>query len=301
MIELLEGRVMKTFIAVMEEKSFSRAAERLGYVQSTVTTHIQSLEQACKQKLFHRLPRGVKPTPAGEKMMKYAYQFVHLGSSIEEAMNELEQPKGTVYLRMQESFFLTRFSSFMPSFVNKYPEVKLRIEAGFYQDILDHVLEHAIDFGMVPRNPQRHDIVFYPLVEEKLIFIASRALMREVETEGLQRLSQEVLISFGTDCLYHTQANQALQEAGIAVKESLELPSLDMIKQSVKCGSGFALIPAIAVQAELVSGEFDVLPIRSDIRSTHGMIVHKSRELSFPARLLLSEWTEHSNVQSLYF
>ncbi|MCY9656119.1 LysR family transcriptional regulator, partial [Paenibacillus thiaminolyticus] len=56
MIELLEGRVMKTFIAVMEEKSFSRAAERLGYVQSTVTTHIQSLEQACKQKLFHRLP-----------------------------------------------------------------------------------------------------------------------------------------------------------------------------------------------------------------------------------------------------
>jgi LysR family transcriptional regulator, cell division regulator len=104
-IELLEGRFFKTFIAVIEEKSFSRAADKLGYVQSTVTSHIQLLEQACKQKLFHRLSRGVKPTEAGEKFLKYAYQFIHLGTSIEEAMNELEQPGGTVHLRMQESFF----------------------------------------------------------------------------------------------------------------------------------------------------------------------------------------------------
>ncbi|WP_309273281.1 LysR family transcriptional regulator [Paenibacillus sp.] len=71
-IELLEGRFSKTFIVVMEEQSFSRAADKLGYVQSTVTTHIQLLEQACGQKLFHRLSRGVKPTAAGEKLMKYA-------------------------------------------------------------------------------------------------------------------------------------------------------------------------------------------------------------------------------------
>jgi DNA-binding transcriptional LysR family regulator len=95
MIELLEGRFFKTFLAVMEEKSFSRAADKLGYVQSTVTTHIQFLENACKQKLFHRLSRGVKPTAAGEKLVKFAYQFVQLGSSIEEAMGEIEQPRGT--------------------------------------------------------------------------------------------------------------------------------------------------------------------------------------------------------------
>lgn len=294
MIELLEGRFFKTFIAVMEEKSFSRAADKLGYVQSTVTTHIQFLEQACKQKLFHRLSRGVKPTAAGEKLMKYAYQFVHLGASIEEAMNEIEQPQGTVYLRMQESFFLTRISSFMQHFVKEYPEVKLRVESGFHHDILDQVLDHAIDFGIVPRDPQRSDIVFYPLVEEKLIFIASNALMMEVEREGLHRLSKEVMISFGTDCLYHSQASVAMQEAGIDVKEAIQLPSLEMIKQSVQCGIGFALVPEIAVQKELDEGDFALLPISQASYSMHGLIVHKNRELSYPARLFKSELIERS-------
>ncbi|MDT2171089.1 LysR family transcriptional regulator [Paenibacillus larvae] len=294
MIELLEGRFFKTFIAVIEEKSFSRAADKLGYVQSTVTSHIQLLEQACKQKLFHRLSRGVKPTEAGEKFIKYAYQFIHLGTSIEEAMNELEQPGGTVYLRMQESFFLTRFSSFMQHFVKEYPEVKLRVESGFYQDILEQVLEHAVDFGIVPYDPKRNDLVFYPLVEEKLIFVASNKLMREVEAEGLSRLSKEVMVSFGTACLYHTQATKALQEAGISVKEALELPSLEMIKQSVKCGGDFALVPEVAVQKELEEGDLKLLPLGSESYSVHGLIVHKNRELSHPARLLKSELIKRS-------
>lgn len=113
--------------------------------------------------------------------------------------------------------------------------------------------------------------------------------MEEVETEGLNRLSKEVMISFGTVCLYHTQAGNALQEAGIDVQEALELPSLEMIKQSVKCGIGFALIPEIAVQNELDAGDFKVLPISAESYFTHGLIVHKSRELSYPARLLKAE------------
>lgn len=298
MIELLEGRFIKTFIVVMEEKSFSRAADKLGYVQSTVTTHIQLLEQVCKQKLFHRLSRGVKPTAAGEKLLKYAYQFVQLGVTIEDAMNEMEQPRGTVYLRMQESFFLTRFSSFMQHFGKEYPEVKLRISSGFHQDILDQVLEHAIDFGILPRDPKRNDIVFYPLVEEKLIFIASNTLMTDVETEGVSRLNKEILISFGSICVYHTHASKALKEAGIQVKDAIELPSLEMIKQSVACGIGFALVPEVAVQHELDAGTFKVLPLCPESYSMHGLIVHKNRELSHPARLVKSELIKPSALNT---
>lgn len=62
MIELLEGKFLKPSSPSWKKKNFSRAADRLGYVQSTVTSHIQLLEQACGQRLFHRLSRGVKPT-----------------------------------------------------------------------------------------------------------------------------------------------------------------------------------------------------------------------------------------------
>ncbi|RAP30859.1 hypothetical protein C2W64_00026 [Brevibacillus laterosporus] len=293
MIELLEGKFFKTFIAVIEENSFSRAADKLGYVQSTVTTHIQLLEQACKQKLFHRLSRGVKPTEAGLRLAKFAYQFIHLGMSLQEAMNELDQPQGIVHIRMQESFFLTRMSSLIQEFLGQYPKIKVRLEAGFQPDILNHVLKHAVDFGIVPQNPHRNDIVFYPLIEEKLVFIASDALVQRVESTGLDALNDEIVISFGTSCLYHTQASKILQEAGIEGNTALEFPSIEMIKQSVKSGIGFALIPEIGVRKELEEGQFKTLPLCPPIFSTHGLIVHKDRELSFPAKLFKSKIINH--------
>jgi DNA-binding transcriptional LysR family regulator len=292
-IELLEGRFFKTFLAVMEEKSFSRAADKLGYVQSTVTSHIKILEQICKQKLFHRLARGVDPTEAGIKLAKYANQFIHLGNSIEEVMNGLDQPRGIVTLRMQESFFLTRMTEVLQLFKQEHPMVKLRIESGFHQDIMNQVLNHAVDFGIVPRDPQRHELLFFPLVEEKLIFVASESLFEEVQSKGLERLNEEIIISFGTSCLYDTHTRQILQESGVHPFDALELPSLEMIKQSVKQAIGFALVPEVSVQDELESGELITLSIGPAVRFMHGLVVHKDRELNYPAKLFKSRVIVH--------
>ncbi|MFN2747772.1 MULTISPECIES: LysR family transcriptional regulator [Bacillus] len=291
MIELLEGKFFKTFIAVMEEKNFSRAADRLGYVQSTVTSHIQLLEQACGQRLFHRLSRGVKPTPAGLKLSKYAYQFIQLGMSLGEAMNELDQPQGTVRIRMQESFFLTRMSFLIEDFLKDYPKIRLQLESGFQHDIVQQVLNHAADFGIVPQNPNRPDLLFYPLFAEKLVFIAPHVLAEKVESEGFGVLSRETFISFGTSCVYHTEAGRLLQEAGVEGNSALEYPSIDMIKQAVRCGIGFAFIPEVAVKQELEAKQFKLLPVTAPIVSTHGLIVHQDRELSLAASLLKEKVT----------
>ena len=86
MLDKLDGRVIQTFIAVFEEKSISRAAERLGYVQSTVTIQLRALEEAFGERLFDRLPRGVEPTEAGVKAAPYFYRFIQLGEVMQEAM-----------------------------------------------------------------------------------------------------------------------------------------------------------------------------------------------------------------------
>lgn len=131
-----------------------------------------------------------------------------------------------------------------------------------------------------------------------MIFIASNALMMEVEAEGVSRLNKEILISFGTVCLYHTHASKALKEAGIQVRDAIELASLEMIKQSVSCGIGIALVPEVAVQQELDAGDFKVLPLCPESYSMHGLIVHKNRELSYPARLVMSELTKPSALST---
>lgn len=299
MIDLIEGKFFKTFIAVMEERSFNRASERLGYVQSTVTNHIQLLERACGQKLFHRLSRGVKPTEAGLKLAKFAHQFVHLGLTLEEAMNESNEPKGTIHLSMHESFFVTRMSSLIQQFKLEFPKVNFRVETGYHHDVIDDVSQHVVDFGVVPRNPQRDDINFYPILQEELIFIASDDLTRKVETNGLKVLNSESVVSYGNSCLYHTQANKVLEEAGVEASSAIQYPSIEMIKQAVKCGIGFALIPKIAAKKEIDEGDFRSLPISPRIFSTHGIIVNKDRDLNFPAQMFKSFVLDNYSFQSV--
>lgn len=288
-MDSLEGRYFQAFIALLEEKSFSRAADRLGYVQSTVTTHIQQLEKICGQKLFHRFPRGIELTEAGKVFAKYAYQYVSLSQSLKESMNELDQPSGTIHIRTQESFFLTRMLPFVQEYTRNFPSVNLRIEQGAHQDILKGVLDYALDFGIVPQDPKRHDILFYPIMEETIVFAASEDIARKVESEGVQILNDELFISSGTSCLYHTTAVDVLRNAGIMVKDALELSSLEMIKQLVGCGKGFALVPEIAINNELKTGRLKLLPFSTKMSFSHGLIVHRNRELSFTTKSFQSE------------
>ncbi|TFV07501.1 LysR family transcriptional regulator [Bacillus stratosphericus] len=280
MLHLLEGRYFQAFIALLEERSFSRAAERLGYVQSTVTTHIQQLEKISGQKLFHRYPRGIEPTEAGKIFAKYAYQYVHLSLSLEESMSELELPSGKVYVRVQESFFLTRLLPFFREYTQKFLDVKLHIDQGSHQNIVNGVLDYALDFGIVPENPARHDLLFHPLIEEKIVFAMSADLADNVDRKGIQLLNNEIFVSNGMSCLYHTTAIDVLKEAGITVREAIELPSLEMIKQMVICGRGYALLPKIAIAKELEEGRLKLLPFHAEMSFVHGLIVHKNRELS---------------------
>ncbi|WP_338539655.1 LysR family transcriptional regulator [Paenibacillus tundrae] len=284
MVDALEGRFFLAFIALTEEKSFSRAAERLGYVQSTVTTHIQQLEKIIGHKLVHRYPRGIELTDAGKVFAKYAYQYVHLIQSLDEHIHELDEPSGTIRIRTQESFFLTRMLPFIQEYTRNMPNVNLRIEHGTHQDILNSVLDYELDYGIVPQNPNRHELHFYPIVEETIVLVASEQIAQNVRDLGAQILNNQLFISNGTSCLYHTSAVDVLKEAGVTVKDALELPSLEMIKQYVGCGKGFALIPEIAILNELETGTLQILPFAPTMSFTHGLITHKNREHSPTAK-----------------
>lgn len=91
--------------------------------------------------------------------------------------------------------------------------------------------------------------------------------------------------------MYDLYTMQTLQENGIRPFDDLKLPSLEMIKQSVKHGIGFALVPEVSVQRELESGELTQLPLMA-VDSLHGLIVRKDRELNYPAKLFKSHLIE---------
>ncbi|MFS0726968.1 LysR family transcriptional regulator [Paenibacillus sp. 1P07SE] len=286
MLERLDGRFLVTFLAVRDEGTISGAAAKLGYVQSTVTSHIQLLEQSCGQKLFHRLPRGVKTTEAGDKLTIYARQFAQLGQSLGEALHSLEHPRGAVSVRALETFCVTRLTGFIPPFLSRYPETSIYLETGFQGDIVEQVLSHSIDFGIVPKDPGREELLFDPLIEEKMVLVGSAELARTIATQGWNQLNGVQMIGFGPRCLYQTDGYKILTEMGLpAENRQAEFSSTELIRQLITGGMGIAYLPEAAMARELAEGVAALLPMSQPVTLTHGLLRHRDRVLNTPAKV----------------
>jgi LysR family transcriptional regulator, cell division regulator len=275
---------MKTFITVMEEKSFSKAALRLGYVQSTVTMHIHQLEQMLGKPLFRRLPRGVELTEAGKEVAPYAYRFLRLGESLQDKLSGLDEPKGIVRLRALESFCVTHMPKLLPGLFEQYPHIQLHLETGFQRDIIKEVSAYRVDLGIVPRNPQMKNIEFIPLMQDELVWIGSPELVRLIEAEGWEAVMNTKVIGFGGRCMYQTIAGQQLEEKGISAFSSLEFDSSEMIKQTVIWGMGLALMPHSTVASEIREGKLARHTSEKPIPIEHGIIQVKGKERSAPVQ-----------------
>jgi DNA-binding transcriptional LysR family regulator len=275
-----DGRSLRTFLTVMEEKNFSRAADKLGYVQSTVTTHIAQLEKASGKKLFDRLPRGVEATEAGTALARFARQFAELSQALEDDLLRTEQPRGILKVRALEAYCVTRLPDLLASYAEQYPDVELQLSTGFMEDICGRVLDQKDDLGIVPRDPEHDNLVFEPLLVEELVWVGSP----DVRGGGKQ-----VYISYGNACLYHELGESSLREAGYTVHDRRSFPSVELIKRMVQSGFGISLLPRVNVEEDLRSGKLITMDFPVPEPVHQGFIYLKGKQLR-PAATAFIEW-----------
>nr|WP_243865337.1 LysR family transcriptional regulator [Paenibacillus lupini] len=275
-----DGRSLRTFLTVMEEKNFSRAADKLGYVQSTVTTHIAQLEKASGKKLFDRLPRGVEPTEAGAALARFARQFAELSQALEDDLLRTEQPRGVLKVRALEAYCVTRLPGLLASYVEQYPDVELQLSTGFMEDICGRVLDQKDDLGIVPRDPENDNLVFEPLLVEELVWVGS---------PDARGGGKQVYISYGNACLYHELGESSLREAGYTVHDRRSFPSVELIKRMVQSGFGISLLPRVNVEEDLRSGKLIIMDFPVPEPVHQGFIYLKGKQLR-PAAAAFIEW-----------
>ncbi|ACS99270.1 LysR family transcriptional regulator [Paenibacillus sp. JDR-2] len=280
MLDQWDGRSLRTFLTVMEEKNFSRAADKLGYVQSTVTTHIAQLEKASGKKLFDRLPRGVEPTEAGAALARFARQFAALSQALEEDLLRTEQPRGVLKVRALEAYCVTRLPELLASYAEHYPEVELQLSTGFMEDMCGRVLDQKVDLGIVPRDPGHEGLEFVPLAIEELVWVGA--------TEG-RGGTKQVYISYGNACLYHELGESSLREAGYALHDRRSFPSVELIKRMVQSGFGISLLPKVNVEEELRAGKLIALDFPAPEPVHQGFIHLKGKQLR-PAAAAFMDW-----------
>lgn len=279
----MELRQLKIFVTVAEEKSFTRAAQIMGYAQSNITTQVRLLEEEFDTRLFERLGKKIALTPDGEKLLYHAKRLLRYASEIQEAMTFSTQPNGILNIGIAESLCIFKLPALLKEYSRLYPRVRLVIRQGTPLDFVRWLRENIIDVAFsLDKVINDDDLITKILCEEPMIIVGNNEhpLIAKGYIE-LKDIGQESFIYTERNCSYRSVIENYLVNSKIKPGSSYEFDSIEAIKQFVLSGLGIALLPYAAVERELSAGNMvDLRLIEPKIEMYTQIVYHKNKWLS---------------------
>ncbi|MED4752123.1 LysR family transcriptional regulator [Brevibacillus choshinensis] len=279
----MDTRYLQTFREVAKCQSFTRAAEVLGYAQSSVTTQIQNLETEFGVTLFERWGRKIRLTHAGEALLGYSDQVLAILDEAKGNFSEQAQMAGTLSIGTVESLAAFYLPPFLQKFRKEQPRMRMQLHPGICHDLRQGVKEGKYDFAFVLDWMQDHpELTNLNLGEEKLVVVAApdHPLTKKERVEA-KDFSGESWIFTEAGCSYRSIMEAVLRDAEATIDMTLEFGSLEAIKQCVSYDLGIALVPYIAVAEEAKNGTLAILPFsHPEVRVYRQLIYHKKKWMS---------------------
>ncbi|MEK8130725.1 LysR family transcriptional regulator [Paenibacillus filicis] len=280
---------LQTFREVALRQSFTRAAEELGYAQSSVTTQIQKVEKEYGVQLFERHGRGLRLTSAGEELFKIAGQILDLYQESKEKLNR--QGGGTLLIGTIDSIAAYYLPPLIQQHRRSYADLSIRLYTDREDQILTKLKEGMVDIGLILEGtPTDPTLEWLTIREEPLVLITHPGHpLTAFEQVGLDQLQEMEWIMPEESCNYRMMLEKVLRTNGVMYRIGLELGNPEAIKRCVMAGSGISLLPQIVVEEEVRRGELIVLPFtHPDIRLDLQMVIHPKKWLSHS----LKEWID---------
>jgi len=287
----MEFRQLVTLKSIIEKGSFTGAAEEMGYTQSTVTSHIQALEQFVGAPIFDRMGRKVILTDVGQRVMEHASVMLEEYKKIQNLHNLNGEITGEIKIGAPESVTVYHLDKILKTFREQYPYVKISLLNINCSEIQNQLISSEIDVGfMLIRNPKK-DIQRIKLIEEDLALIGLPEKISTFEqvTDGHW---DECLITNEKGCSYRTDFENYLKEKQITPAHVMELWSIEAIKRCVMSGLGIAFLPIVTVEREIQDKQLAVIPYPDQIAPMPLFVGHHKDKWVFPA---LQKFLEISN------
>ncbi|HTS02133.1 MAG TPA: LysR family transcriptional regulator [Thermoanaerobaculia bacterium] len=246
---------LKVFLAVAEERGFSKAAARLFRTQSAVSQAVRKLEDEIKADLFDRTTHDVRLTEAGQTLLAHARRVLAVTEEAERAVRELRDLQhGRVVIGANEAG-LEVLLPLIGRFREKNPGVEFEVRRLPSRLLGAEVLAVALDFGVVAFVPAEEGLRTVVLASDELVVLVhpSHPFARR-ERVTMEEFGRETVIAHGDRSPARERVLRTYAERGVELNIKVSLPSLDAVKRAVERRMGVALLPRRTALSEIESG-----------------------------------------------
>ncbi|MBI0577371.1 LysR family transcriptional regulator [Neobacillus cucumis] len=288
----MESNELRIFLAVAKEGSITKAAQVLGYVQSNVTARVQQLEAELNIQLFYR-QRGMVLTPAGNKLLRYAEQIIHLMDEAHIVMNDIGEPSGPLILGATHTSSAMYLPAILAKYSKLYPKVELSLMTEYSSELVEKV-HHFQLHGAFVKSEQNDDSLVQELVfEEQLVLISSS------EAEDIQDVYHKPFLMNTKGCPHRDRLERWLKREGIGSIRYLEFNHPDAIIQGVISGLGASFVPRSSIQSLEQAGQLRSFDVPSEYSSTKTFFIrHKDSVMTSELSAFIELLKQHSQPSS---
>jgi DNA-binding transcriptional LysR family regulator len=292
----LDLSLVEVFCCVYEERSFSRAAERLRLSQPTISGHIKNLESYIGAKLFDRLPRHVVPTRAGQILYRHGRAILDQKElAIQELSKLLNRVEGSLTLGSSTIPGEYLLPPLIASFHDRFPAVRVEVRISDSQAVCDQALNGKIEIGFVGAKLEGVGLEFRHFASDELVLIApNNKEWRRIRSITLEELSKKPFLArekgSGTRKSFESKIGRSLDEFNVVGC----LGSTAAVKEAVKAGLGVSVVSSLAVKSEIASGAIKIVQIEGigPIRREFFSVTNRRLTLSPIAELFLESASE---------
>jgi DNA-binding transcriptional LysR family regulator len=280
---------LRTFLAVAEERSFSRAAAKIHRTQPAVSQAVRRLEADLGEALFDRSSKHGTLTDAGRMLQNYGQRLVRLAEEAESAVRELRDlRRGRVLVGANEGAVHTLLP-LIARFRQRHPQIAIDVRRVPARQIAVEVRQGSLDFGALTFRPGESGLLEVSVGSDELVLLvppAHRLAKRRQVT--MEEVADEAVVAHNDPSPARERVLRLFEQKRVPLHIVIALPSLDGIKRAVELEMGVALLPRRCAITEIAGGRLVALPVAGISRRRKVSLVCRKAHRSHAADAFLA-------------
>lgn len=253
----MELRNIITFLQIVKYNSFTKAAENIGYAQSTVTMQIQQMEEELNVKLFDRIGKSIFLTSYGEKFLSLAREMYNLSLEMNYLNKDLKNMEATLRIGTIESLFYSGVMHEFSEFMQEFPKVEISIRTGSSFELYNELSKNNLDivFGISdPNNITDFEEVFS--TQTDLVFMANKKYIDNID---INNLSNNLFVLTEEESYYNKKLKNLFAENDIIINKKIHMQNIYAILDFLEYNKAITFLPKYVVKKYIEDKNFIIL------------------------------------------